>query len=201
MRRAPEFLLVGAMSVFAITGVIATALSDDRPVLPLVEPPVATVMIDPPIDAQAWFEQVRHHCNPVEVQSGLDRQPPPATPEGSMYEAACWALAGRIDRASAVIDLLPPGRRYQAAGVVFEAGHPAADAGGEVAAGPLMELVVRYWPGHAMALYHAGAARFESGSYQGAEVYLERFLEAYPAEDGWRASARSMLGQIAGSKR
>jgi cytochrome c-type biogenesis protein CcmH/NrfG len=100
-----------------------------------------------------------------------------------------------------VIDLLPPGRRYQAAGIVFEAGHPAADAGDEVAAGPLMELVARYWPDHAMALYHAGAARFEAGSSQGAEVYLERFLAAYPAEDGWRARARSMLVQIAASKR
>ena len=113
-----------------------------------------------------------------------------------MYKAACFALAGRIDRAREVIERLPPGVRYQAAGVVFEAGHPAADAGDDVAAGPLMELVVEFWPNHYMALYHAGAARFERGDYGGAEGYLKRFLEEYKLDDGWTGSARSMLDQI-----
>ncbi|HIF22582.1 MAG TPA: hypothetical protein EYQ27_11915 [Gemmatimonadetes bacterium] len=48
-------------------------------------------------------------------------------------------------------------------GVVLGVGHPAADAGDDVAAGPLMELVVEFWPSHYMALYHAGAPRFEAG--------------------------------------
>ena len=87
-----------------------------------------------------------------------------------MHEAACYALAGRIASAREVILTLPEEMRYRAAGVVFEAGHPAADAGDDVAAGPLMELVVEFWPNHYMALYHAGAARFEQGSQVGRAV-------------------------------
>ena len=83
--------------------------------------------------------------------------------------------------------------------MVFDAGHPAADAGDEVAAGPLMELVVEFWPNHYMALYHAGAASFERGDYGLAEAYLERFLVEYATEDGWRSSAKSMLRTIASS--
>ncbi len=83
--------------------------------------------------------------------------------------------------------------RHHAAGVVFNAGHPAADAGDEVAAGPLMELVVEYWPNHYMALYHAGAAAFERGDHEPAWDYLERFLVEYAVEDGWRSNAEEML--------
>jgi hypothetical protein len=73
------------------------------------------------------------------------------------------ALAGRIESARAEILELPEDRRAQAVGVVFDQAHPAADAGDDVAAGPVMELVVEFWPNHYMALYHAGAARFEEG--------------------------------------
>ena len=113
-----------------------------------------------------------------------------------MHEAACYALAGRIDDARALIGRLPPDQRYRAAGVVFEAGHPAADAGDDVAAGPLMELVVEFWPNHYMALYHAGAARYELGAHAPAKDYLERFLTEYTPEDGWRSSAKAMLQAI-----
>jgi tetratricopeptide (TPR) repeat protein len=139
---------------------------------------------------------VRRFCNPVEVETRLRMEPPPPTPEGTMHEAACYALAGRIDRARDAIERLPQDLRYRAAGVVFEAGHPAADAGDDVAAGPLMELVVEYWPNHYMALYHAGAARFELGDYAVAQPYLLRFMDEYSSEDGWRSSARGMLQTI-----
>ena len=82
------------------------------------------------------------------------------------------------------------------AGVVFNAGHPAADAGDDIAAGPLMELVVEFWSNHYMALYHAGAARFELGDHEVAEGYLERFLVEYAVADGWRSNALAMLEQI-----
>jgi hypothetical protein len=117
-----------------------------------------------------------------------------------MHEAACYALAGRIDRARDIIDGLQPDRRYEAAGVVFEAGHPAADAGDDIAAGPLMELVVEFWPNHYMALYHGGAARYELGDYATAQKYLERFMVEYATEDGWRSSARAMLEAISDAK-
>jgi len=82
--------------------------------------------------------------------------------------------------------------------VVFNAGHPAADAGDELAAGPLMELVVEFWPNHYMALYHAGAAAYQRGERQLAQGYLTRFLANYAVEDGWRSSAVSMLDDVEG---
>ena len=59
---------------------------------------------------------------------------PPALSSSSpalcrISKAACYALAGRIDLARATIMELPEERRYHAAGVVFNIGHPAADAG------------------------------------------------------------------------
>jgi hypothetical protein len=197
VRHKPEYLLIAAMGAFALVGVVANAL--DRTVAPTPTVlPLGTIEVSPgtAVDGRAWFQSIRAHCNPVEVKNQLRRRPAPATPEGRMHEAACYALAGMIDDARGSIQALPPEMRYQAAGVVFEAGHPAADAGDEIAAGPLMELVVEYWPNHYMALYHAGAARFESGSHAAAATYLERFLAEYAVEDGWRSSARSMLETI-----
>jgi hypothetical protein len=83
-------------------------------------------------------------------------------------------------------------------GVVFGVGHPAADAGDDVAAGPLMELVVEFWPSHYMALYHAGAPRFEAGDPARAELYLSRFLQEYHLDDGWQRGAPAMLDEIGG---
>ena len=80
--------------------------------------------------------------------------------------------------------------------MVFGAGHPAADAGDELAAGPLMELVVEFWPNHYQALYHAGAARFQRGDYAEAEPYLREFLRYYEQEDGWRRNAETMLSEM-----
>jgi tetratricopeptide (TPR) repeat protein len=198
----PEYMLIAAMSAFALTGIVATVLYESREPAPYVEPYVEPVLLgagtEVPEDAGLWFQSIRQFCNPVEVETHFRWQPAPPTPDGDMYKAACYALAGRIERAREVIEGLPQELRYHAAGVVFNAGHPAADAGDDVAAGPLMELVVEYWPNHYMALYHAGAARFESGSYEVAQGYLERFLEEYSAEDSWRSSAISMLEQIAG---
>jgi tetratricopeptide (TPR) repeat protein len=192
-----EVILIAVVSFFALTGVAGMVLFDSpetsRRIMPMV-PPIVTV--GDPLDATQWFQSVRQHCNPVEVETHMGWQPAPTTPEGDMHKAACYALAGRMDRAHDVIEGLPEEMRYQAAGVVFEAGHPAADAGDDIAAGPLMELVVEYWPNHYMALYHAGAARFELGDYDAAEGYLKRFLVEYTADDGWTGSARSMLARI-----
>jgi hypothetical protein len=47
-----------------------------------------------------------------------------------------------------------------------------------------------------MALYHAGAARFEAERDAAARQHLERFLAGYAVEDGWRASAESMLAEV-----
>lgn len=194
-----EVILIAVVSFFAMTGVAGMVLFEARP-LGTVDPgpiglPLGTT--PDPLDAVGWFQSVRQFCNPVEVETRMNWQPAPTTPEGDMYKAACYALAGRIDRARTVIQGLPQELQYRAAGVVFEAGHPAADAGDDIAAGPLMELVVEYWPNHYMALYHAGAAAYERGDLEPAQGYLERFLVEYSVEDGWRSSAISMLEGIA----
>jgi hypothetical protein len=199
VRYKPEHLLIAAMSAFALAGVVATVFQYPEPPRVAVDPIVVPLPPDPvSVDARIWFESVRRYCNPVEVETRLRWQPAPPTPEGDMHEAACYALAGKTDSARQVIQSLPEGLRHQAAGLVFEAGHPAADAGDETAAGPLMELVVEFSPKHYMALYHAGAARFEARSDLAARRYLERFLAEYAVEDGWRSSAESMLAEIDG---
>lgn len=200
MRYKPEHLLIAAMSVFALAGVVATVFHYPEPPRVVVDPivvPLRSADMDA-ADAKIWFESVRRYCNPVEVETRLRWQPAPPTPEGDMHEAACYALAGKTHAARQVIQALPEGLRYQAAGLVFEAGHPAADAGDETAAGPLMELVVEFWPNHDMALYHAGAARFVARSDRAARRYLERFLAEYAVEDGWRTRAEAMLAEIDG---
>ena len=204
MRHRSEVYLIAAFAVFALSGVTALRLMTVEPITYIDPGPTPVTTVDPqpaqvtpaPNDVGAWFRSMRQYCNPVEVETRLRWQPAPETPEGEMHKAACYALAGRIDRARGVIEGLPADRRYQAAGVVFNAGHPAADAGDEIAAGPLMELVVEYWPNHYMALYHAGAASYERGDYGLAEGYLLRFLEEYSVEDGWRSSAQKMLAAM-----
>lgn len=200
MRQRPEIMVILAVSGFALTGAVAMALLeqsrpqgvDDRPM-----DPIETVVVGVN-DGASWFDAVRAHCNPVEVETHMRWQPAPPTDDGKMYEAACYALSGKIEQARTAIESLPSERRYEAAGVVFNAGHPAADAGDDIAAGPLMELVVDYWPNHYMALYHAGAARFDLGEYSEAKDYLERFLQEYHADDGWTTRAQNMLKEIGG---
>ncbi len=149
-----------------------------------------------PVDAVGWFRTMKAYCNPVEVDTRLTWSPAPSSADGTAYEAACFALAGRIDSARERILQLPEDQRWNAVGVVFNVGHPVADAGDDRAAGPIMELVVEFWPNHYMALYHAGAARYALGDHAPAHRYLVSFLEHYASDDGWRRNALSMIAEI-----
>ncbi len=159
------------------------------------------VGIDPGVtfagsDAYAWFQRVRPSCNALEAQTRLQREPPPGNPEGAGFGAACLALAGRIDGARALIDALPEADRAGAAGIVFGVGHPVADMGDDASAGPIMRLVVAYTPWNYMALYHAGMSYYELGDPALAREHLERFMNAYPVEDGWRSNAGLVLKRL-----
>lgn len=147
-------------------------------------------------EAGAWFARIKPFCNAVEVEVQQQRVPPPAGVDGAGYAAACYALAGKIDRARGTIDALSPGDRSRAAGIVFEIGHPVADAGDDASAGPIMRLVVEYQPDNYMALYHAGISEYMLGHLDYARTHLERFLHLYRSEDGWRGNAREVLGRI-----
>jgi hypothetical protein len=116
--------------------------------------------------------------------------------DGAGYSAACYALAGKIDRAQGVIDRLDSGDRSTAAGIVFEIGHPVADAGDDQSAGPIMRLVVTYQPQNYMALYHAGMSEYILGQKDLARTHLTQFLDLYHDADGWRSNALTVLHRI-----
>lgn len=147
-------------------------------------------------DALSWFHAVKPFCNAVEVETALARSRPPEGVDGAAHEAACLALAGKVDRARQVIRAVPADYRWRAAGIVFEIAHPVADAGDDRSAGPIMAMVVEFWPNHHMALYHAGVAEAALGDRPAARRHLEAFLANYPSEDGWRANARAVLERL-----
>lgn len=192
-----KLYLAGWVFVFLMVwmGIRGTA-PDPTPVAGVAHP--ETPPFTPRGEAASWFSRMRPHCNPVEVETRHRWTPPPGSFDGAAYSAACWALAGRVDRAREIIDGLDAERRWQAAGIVFNLAHPVADAGDDRAAGPIMEMVVEYWPNHYMALYHAGMARLGLGDREAARDYLERFLERYDAPDGWTSSARAALEELGG---
>ena len=143
-----------------------------------------------------WWVRTRPHCNSVEVELVHRTSPPPPAKDAQAYSAACYALAGKIDSARAIIDRLAQGDRLNAAGMVFDIAHPIADAGDDQSAGPIMELVISYWPNHYMALYHAGMAEYATGQPQLARKNLTAFLSYYHANDGWTQNARLTLARL-----
>jgi hypothetical protein len=151
------------------------------------------------IDGQSWFRRVKPYCNSVEVGVLQNQNPPPQTVDGAGYHAACYALAGQIDNARKIIDDLNPNDRVRAAGIVFDVGHPVADAGDDRSAGPIMELVIDYWPNHYMALYHAGMSEYMLGQHALAQKSLAAFLELYKQNDGWRSNAIDVLKRLSDS--
>ena len=148
------------------------------------------------LQAEEWWRRVRPYCNAVEVRVLQRQTAPPPTTEGAGYHAACFALAGQIDEARRIIDSIAPNERFKAAGIVFEVGHPVADAGDDRSAAPIMELVVDYWPNHYMALYHAGMAEYMLGQRELAKKNLKSFLDLYHEDDGWRGNALTVIARL-----
>jgi len=144
----------------------------------------------------AWFRSVRPSCNPVEVETVHRFRPPPVTDDGLGYSAACYALANKIEEARAIIRRVPAAEQWRAAGIVFDVAHPVADAGDDRAAGPIMELVVEFWPNHYMALYHAGMSAYVLGKEAAARRYLQDFKTQYDQNDGWTRNATEVLERL-----
>jgi tetratricopeptide (TPR) repeat protein len=164
----------------------------------LPEPDIRRIAVGPAFGGAAgeWFAQVKPFCNAVEVEVRQQQLPPPGGVEGAGYSAACYALAGKIDRAQVVIDALDAGDRSRAAGIVFNIGHPVADAGDDQSAGPIMRLVVSYQPDNYMALYHAGMSEYILGQMDFARTHLRKFLDLYHEPDGYRNNAVEVLGRL-----
>ena len=144
---------------------------------------------------EQWFKKIKSRCNSVEVITAMRNNSYPKNKAGVGYGAACYALAGRIDLADKVILELPAHERSYAAWVVFNIGHPVADAGDDRSAGPIMDLVVRHWADNYMALYHAGMSAYVLGEYPKAIDHLNKFLRIYQ-RDGWTNRAKYALKRM-----
>jgi serine/threonine protein kinase len=146
--------------------------------------------------ARGWFAQAKPSCNPVEVAQLMARRPPPSGWDGAGFAAGCWALAGRIEEARSALEQVPAAERWRAAGIVFDLAHPVADAGDDIAAAPIMNLVLESWPNHFQALYHAGMSDFALGHVDRARTHLTEFLRLYKEEDGFTRNAREALEKL-----
>ena len=79
---------------------------------------------------------------------------------------------------------------------MFDLAHPVADAGDDVAAAPIMNLVLESWPNHYQALYHAGMSDFALGNRDRARTHLTEFLRLYTQDDGFRRNAKQALAKL-----
>ncbi len=170
-----------------------------RPVTAAPSPAPAPRINPATLSGPEWFQRMKPFCNPVEVETRVRYSPPPAGFEGAAYGAGCFALAGKIDHARELILALDATQRINAANVVFDLAHPVADAGDDKSAGPIMGMVVEFSPYNYMALYHAGASEFILGQPELARTHLNKFLELYRQDDGWRSNAKEMLRKLDGS--
>jgi hypothetical protein len=190
MHRPLIFAGIGYLLVCAVVAI----RHEPRPAPSPQPPPPEVVGFDG--SALQWFAAIKPYCNAVEAEVTQRRHPAPQTVEGQGYSAACYALGGRIDSARAVIDRLASSDRSRAAGIVFDVGHPVADAGDDRSAGPIMELVLEYWPNQYMALYHAGMSEYALGQPGLARQHLTSFLLYYHEDDGWTHNARDVLARL-----
>ena len=147
-------------------------------------------------EAGTWFRSMKPYCNAVEVETRQQAAPAPETLEGFGYSAGCYALGGKIDLAREAIERAPADQQYRAAGIVFALAHPVADAGDDKSAGPIMELVLEFWPNHYQARYHAGMSSYILGDLQRAGMHLTRFIDEYQQKDGWRRNALDVLERL-----
>ena len=71
-----------------------------------------------------------------------------------------------------------------------------ADAGDDIAAAPIMNLVLESWPNHFQALYHAGISDSALGHRDRARRHLTAFLDLYKQDDGFTRNARAALAKM-----
>ncbi len=187
-----QYLLGGAYLALCV---LLLRSAGAAPVVP-VGPHPSTGGAAPAGEAGAWYRAMKPYCNAVEVETRQRANPAPETLEGLGYSAACYALGGKIDLAREKISLATDDDQYKAAGIVFAVAHPVADAGDDKSAGPIMELVLEFWPNHYQARYHAGMSAYALGRSEDARAHLRRFVGEYQQNDGWRKNALAVLDRL-----
>ena len=189
-----EILTLVLMALILVPPTLKLVGKDPPPVAQLPPAP-EPARPAPPATPRAWFEALRARCTPVDARLATDLNPPPAGAEGTGYKAACYALAGQVPTARALLLGLPDEERPDGVGPVRDVTRELSAEGRHDQAGALAELVLEFWPDDEVALYEAGLGRWASGDRTGARVYLERFLERHAADDEWSENAREMLRQ------
>jgi hypothetical protein len=193
VKRSPlAMAALGAAVVLAVLGFVGFTGGPPPASLVAVRPPDAPA----PTGPRGWFSRAKPSCNPVEVAQWMARSPPPPGWEGQGFGAGCYALAGKIEPARRLLFGLQGDDRWRGAGIVFDLAHGVADRGDDVAAAPIMDLVLEVWPNHFQALYHAGMSAFALGEPVKAKAQLTRFLELYSPEDFFRQQAIAALKRI-----
>jgi hypothetical protein len=137
---------------------------------------------------------LRAHCTPLEAEQFIR-----TTQLDGGSRATCYAIAGKIDRARQILHELPTSdspSRQAAVSLLFETAHPIADAGDDESAGPIMELVIEFWPENYMAMFHAGMAAYALGKDDIAKQRLDAFLVMYTTNDVWHQRAVAALAGI-----
>ena len=192
-----RFLYFAGFAYIALCGaIVARTVVSSQPRIRTVDTVIAVAPTPAPVPTTSgaqWFAAMKPYCNQVEVEVRERYSPPPSTTEGAGYAAACFALAGKIERARQIIEGLVPADRASAANVLFGVAHPVADAGDDRASGPMMELVIEYWPNNYMALYHAGMSEYSLGQTVMAEKHLQAFLQMYTVADYFHENAEKAL--------
>lgn len=196
-RRARPALSIPLLLVAGLGFFVLGAMNPDIIVRFLPEPAEEPRTAPPQPRSASWREQMRPHCNAVEVAVQMRRNPPPDTALDHNFEILCYALAGQIDVARERLEGLSGPLRETAAQHLFQAVHPVADAGGEMAAGPAIALAADYLPQSFMALYHAGMYQYGSGDSGAARESLSEFLRLYQQDDGWTRNAKEVLQRLA----
>ena len=190
----------GTACILAFLGTIAwQSMVSTAPTVVSVRTHTRPIGPQPATSGASWFQAAKPYCNSLEVETRLQSVPPPAVEGAAGWMAACYALAGKIDAARTLISELPASDQGRAAGIVFQVGHPVADAGDDESAGPIMELVLEFWPQNYMARYHAGMSAYILGQHGRAAEHLARFLEDYHQNDGWTRNAQTVLSRLEAS--
>ena len=194
------FSVLAMLHLTLMLGVSVARIYDFR-AAPAPVVTASNVPLAPDNTGRGWFDRMKPYCNSVEVLTAVQRTPPPSHRDSAGYQAACYSLAGKISEADTILAGLGPDPARYAAGIVFSIGHPVADAGDDDSAGPIMRLVVKYDPRSYMALYHSGMSSYNLGDTALARDHLNRFLEIYKSDDGWRRNGLKVLARIESGER
>jgi len=146
--------------------------------------------------AEQWFESIQVGCRRTagdEWLRSILRGPP--TDYGEMYEAACLALAGRIDQARSRLEAFSEARRSVAVNVLLSTATPIHRAEDYQSSVPVMELVLEFQPYNTYVKYQVGLGHMRLGNQEAGGALLREVL-AQNLPRAWREHATELLEEL-----